>query len=300
MNRPSTQPAVASTSSRPRLPRVIASAAEMRRAVVAERAAGRRVGVVPTMGALHEGHLSLVRASQAECDSTVVTVFVNPTQFGPHEDLARYPRTLEADLAALGKLDVRWVFAPDVEEMYPEGHSTFVQPPQVAQPLEGPCRPGHFRGVATVVLKLFQIVPADVAFFGQKDYQQSLVVRRMVADLNVATEIRVCPIVREADGLALSSRNVYLSPTEREQALALSRSLLEAESAVRSGERGAGAIKRRMRGVLEAAGIERIDYVTLADPETLAEPDRAEPPLVALVAAHVGTTRLIDNRIIAP
>ncbi len=300
MNRSISQPTTSPPALPTQLPRVVTIADEMRRAVVAEQATGRRVGVVPTMGALHEGHLSLVRASQAECEATVVTIFVNPSQFGPKEDFTRYPRNLDGDLAALGKLGVSWVFAPGVEVMYPEGHSTFVEPPQVSQPLEGRCRPGHFRGVATVVLKLFQIVPADVAYFGQKDYQQSLVVRRMVADLNVPTEIRVCPIVRESDGLALSSRNVYLSPTERVQALALSRSLHEAESAVRSGERDAEAIRRRMRQVLEAACIERIDYVALADPESFAEPVRAEPPVVALVAAYVGTTRLIDNRIIAP
>lgn len=186
---------------------LVEGSAEIRAAVLAARAAGKTVGLVPTMGALHEGHLSLVRESTESCNCTIVTIFVNPTQFAPHEDFARYPRSLDDDLAALARLGVDYVFAPSRDEIYPPGFSTYVDPPAVAAPLEGICRPGHFRGVATVVLKLFHLVPADVAYFGQKDYQQSLVVRRMVEDLNLPIAIRVLPIVREADGLAMSSRN---------------------------------------------------------------------------------------------
>jgi pantoate--beta-alanine ligase len=269
--------------------------AEMRQVVRAWRAEGKKVGLVPTMGALHEGHLSLVEAARKQCDAVVVSIFVNPTQFGPSEDLAKYPRTLEADLALLAPVGVECVFAPSVEAMYPAGYSTFVEPPQVAVPLEGHCRPGHFRGVATIVLKLFEIVPADVAFFGQKDYQQSLVVRRMARDLDVPIEIEVCATIREPDGLALSSRNRYLSPAERRQALALSRALRAASDEMARGERSASVLRAMMRDILHGAGIERIDYVAIADPETLDEIATLKRPALALLACHVGTTRLIDN-----
>jgi pantoate--beta-alanine ligase len=278
-----------------RQPLLIARCAEVHRAVADARAEGKSIGVVPTMGALHEGHLSLVRASRGECDMTVVTIFVNPTQFGPHEDFSRYPRTLDKDSAALGECGADLVFAPANDEMYPAGFSSYVEPPKVAEPLEGRCRPGHFRGVATVVLKLFNVIPADVAFFGQKDYQQSLVIRRMVEDLNVPTEIRVCPIVREPGGLAMSSRNVHLNNDERQQALAISRSLHLAAELVRQGELDAAVIKAKMLQTLADAGITRVDYVALADPETLEDVSRVDLPRMALVAAHVGNTRLIDN-----
>jgi pantoate--beta-alanine ligase len=247
------------------------------------------------MGALHAGHVSLVEASNCECDVTVVTIFVNPTQFGPKEDFAKYPRTLEADLDKLAAHRVDAVFAPSNEEMYPAGFSTYVEPPQAAAPWDGVCRPGHFRGVVTVVLKLFQAVPADAAFFGQKDYQQSVVIRRMVQDLNVPIEIRVMPTVREPDGLAMSSRNVYLSPEERQRALALSRSLHLIEQLAEQGERDAVALRQRMVATLEASGVDRIDYATIVDPETLVELNELTGPAVALIAAHVGGTRLIDN-----
>jgi pantoate--beta-alanine ligase len=267
----------------------------MRAIVRAWRAEGKRVGFVPTMGALHEGHLSLVEAARKECDAVAVSIFVNPTQFGPSEDLAQYPRTLEADLGLLAKVGVESVFAPSVEAMYPAGYSTFVEPPQVAVPLEGHCRPGHFRGVCTVVLKLFQIVPADRAYFGQKDFQQSLVVRRMARDLDLPLEIVVCPTIREADGLALSSRNRYLSPAERRQALAIARALRAGSEEMARGERSAAALRSMMRDILHGAGIERIDYVAIADPETLDEVATLKRPAMALIACHVGTTRLIDN-----
>jgi pantoate--beta-alanine ligase len=268
---------------------------EIREQVLQARAAGRRVGVVPTMGALHAGHLSLVEAANRECGITVVTIFVNPTQFAPHEDFAKYPRTLEADLAKLATVGADVVFAPSNDEMYPAGFSTYVDPPKVAQPLEGVCRPEHFRGVATIVLKLFLAVPADAAFFGHKDYQQSLVIRHMIDDLNVPVEVRVMPTVREPDGLAMSSRNAYLGADERRRALSLSRSLKLAAQMVEQGECSAGVVRRRMHEALQDGGVDRIDYATIVHPETLAELDRLDGEAIALIAAHVGPTRLIDN-----
>jgi pantoate--beta-alanine ligase len=260
---------------------------------------GQRVALVPTMGALHEGHLSLVRAARQRADVVVATIFVNPTQFGPSEDFSRYPRTLEADLRALADAGCDWVLVPQPADMYPAGFSTYVEPPEVAKMLEGIFRPGHFRGVATVVLKLFQIAPADVAVFGQKDYQQAVVVRRMVEDLNLPIEIVTCPTVREPDGLALSSRNRYLSAAEREQALAISQALAEADRLYGAGERRAATIEAAMRNMLTGAGIEKIDYAAVADARTLAALAEIDRPAVALIACHVGTTRLIDNRVLA-
>lgn len=268
--------------------------------VRARQQRGARVGVIPTMGALHEGHLSLVEASNRACDVTIVTIFVNPAQFGPQEDFQKYPRTLESDLEALAKFKVDAVFTPRNEDMYPPGYSTYVDPPRVAQPWEGEHRPGHFRGVATVVLKLFQLCPADVAFFGAKDYQQTLVVRRMVEDLNVPTRIEIIPTLREADGLAMSSRNRYLTPPQREQALTLSRSLELAAQMVAGGERASHRILAAMHAEFAAAGITDIDYVAIADPDTLAAIDEIHSPVVALIAARVGETRLIDNRLLTP
>jgi pantoate--beta-alanine ligase len=279
----------------PSTPPVVSTIAAIREIVVRAKAAGRRVGLVPTMGALHAGHLSLVEASRRECGLTVVTIFVNPTQFGPHEDFAKYPRTLEADLEKLAGMGVEAVFAPTSQQMYPEGFSTYVDPPEVARPWEGVARPGHFRGVTTVVLKLFNAAPADAAYFGHKDYQQSAVIRRMVEDFNVPIEIRVMPTVREPDGLAMSSRNVYLSLDERRRALSLFQSLKLAEQLVGQGERDAALIRRRMCQTLEAGGVDSIDYATIVDPENLAELNRIEGPAIALIAARAGKTRLIDN-----
>jgi pantoate--beta-alanine ligase len=278
--------------------RVFTSTAGMQRETWELRRLSRRVGLVPTMGALHEGHLSLVQVARERADVVIATIFVNPTQFGPSEDFSKYPRALEADLQALSAAGCDHVFVPSQEEMYPEGSSTFIEPPAVSQPLEGVCRPGHFRGVATVVLKLFEIIPADLACFGQKDYQQAQVIRRMVADLNVPIEIVVCPIIREPDGLAMSSRNRYLSPAERQQALAFSEALNEAERRFAAGETESETIVAAMRNILGKAGITRIDYATLADPETLAEVPRIDERAVALIACFVGTTRLIDNRLL--
>jgi pantoate--beta-alanine ligase len=278
--------------------RVVTQPDDMQRRALQLRSAGREVSLVPTMGALHAGHLSMVRAASSRNRVVVATIFVNPTQFGPQEDFDKYPRTLESDLQALSAAGCDFVFLPSREAMYPPGCTTTVEPPEVAKPLEGVCRPGHFRGVATVVLKLFGIVPANSAYFGQKDYQQALVIRRMVEDLNLPIEIVTCPTVREPDGLALSSRNRYLSPAQRQQALALSQCLDLAERLVKEGQRDAAAVMGQMRSVLLAAGIERIDYATIADPQTLAEQSRIVLPAAALVAAFVGTTRLIDNRIL--
>ena len=277
------------------LPLVITIGAEARRHVLQAQAAGRSVGLVPTMGALHEGHLSLVDASRAECDMTAVSIFVNPTQFAPGEDLDRYPRTLNDDLKKLSSRGVDLVFTPSVDEMYPTGFSTFVDPPEVAARLEGQVRPGHFRGVATVVLKLFHLLPADIAFFGQKDFQQTLVVRHMVRDLGLATSIRVCPTVREPDGLAMSSRNQYLSPEQRGRATAMYRCLELGKSLIQSGAKGVETIREAMRRELLEAGMAPIDYIAIADPETLDELAPIRLPLVLLVAARLGSTRLIDN-----
>lgn len=272
----------------------------IREAVAAARREGKTIGVVPTMGALHAGHLSLVEACTKACDFTVVTIFVNPTQFGPGEDFDKYPRRLEADLEALAPYGVDAVFAPTNEEMYGPRHSTYVVVEGVTEPWEGACRPGHFRGVTTIVTKLFQIVQPDVAFFGQKDYQQALVVRRMVADLDMPIEIRVCPIVREPDGLALSSRNVYLSADERRQARSLSQSLELAARLVAEGLRDPATIRECMLEQLSQHPDVRVEYVALVDPETMQEVASIDAPVVAAVAAFVGETRLIDNRLLTP
>ena len=266
--------------------------------VTALKRSGMSVGLVPTMGALHEGHLSLVDAATRQCDRTIVSIFVNPTQFGPSEDFDRYPRDIEADLSALADYPVDCVFVPSTDEMFPTGYSTYIDPPQVAVPLEGVHRPNHFRGVATIVMKLFQCVPADVAFFGQKDYQQSLVIRHMVRDLDVSIEIRTCPTVRDTDGLALSSRNRFLGPVERKQSLAIPRSLELAEHLVAGGETDADRILQRIRDDFEGVGITRVDYAAIVDPETLDAVRKINGRVLVAIAAHVGSTRLIDNRII--
>ena len=280
-------------------PPIITTVSELRKAIAASRRDGKTIGLVPTMGALHEGHLSLVRASREECGFTVVTIYVNPSQFGPKEDFARYPRTLEKDLDVLaGLADV--VFAPSNEEVYPPGYATWVEVGSVAQPLEGVCRPGHFRGVATIVLKLLTMAGPDVAYFGQKDYQQAMVIRRMAADLNLPLAIRVCPIVREADGLAMSSRNRYLAPDDRRRAAVLFRSLTLAADMVRQGERDAGQIAERMRLTILASGPSQIDYIAIADPESLEPVQTIHGRAVALLAVKIGKTRLIDNMLLEP
>ena len=281
------------------LPRVVNTVAELRTTVAAAHDRGTRVGLVPTIGALHAGHLSLVAASAADCGLTIVSIFVNPAQFGPNEDFARYPRALESDRAALAACTVPLVvFAPSVEDVYPAGHATWVTVESVAAPLEGAHRPGHFRGVATVVLKLFLMAGADVAWFGQKDYQQALVIRRMVADLNVPIEVRVCPIVREPDGLAMSSRNAYLTPDGRRRAVVLWQSLDLARELVAGGERDAVAIAARMALIAAAGGV--IEYVALVDPDSLAPVETIRGPTLAALAVRIEQTRLIDNMILDP
>ena len=279
---------------------MIATVDALRRAVRAERRADRCVGFVPTMGALHEGHLSLVRAANEACDFTVVSIYVNPSQFGPAEDLAKYPRTMEADLDALALCGANLVFTPADVEVYRPAHATWVTVGGPAEPLEGRFRPGHFRGVATVVLKLFEMVQPDVAYFGQKDFQQLLVIRQMAADLNLPVEVRACPTVREPDGLAMSSRNAYLSPEARRRACAVPRSLARAEAMVAADERNAEEIARQMREVLQAAAPIEIDYVALADPDTLQPVAEVAGPTVALLAARIEGTRLIDNTLLSP
>lgn len=267
----------------------------MRQHIVAARLAGRTVGLVPTMGALHEGHLSLVDAARAECDLAVVTIFVNPTQFGPDEDLRRYPRDMERDLALLNSRGCDVVFAPSESEMYTPGHATFVDVGPIGQVLEGEFRPTHFRGVATVVLKLFQLAPADRAYFGRKDYQQTVVVRRMVADLNVPIDVRVCPTVREPDGLALSSRNAYLSADERQRALALSRSLNVARRLVEQGERDVEAVRRAMREEIGRVGGVDVQYIAFVAEGTVTPVLSIDGPTAIAIAAKINNTRLIDN-----
>jgi pantoate--beta-alanine ligase len=280
-------------------PKIITTVSELRETIAAVRRSGKRIGFVPTMGALHKGHLSLVHASKAECDCTVVSIYVNPTQFGPNEDFSKYPRTMEADLKLLAGCGTDFVFAPSNEEMYPPGDATTVEVGGVAEPLEGQFRPGHFRGVATVVLKFFNMVQPDVAFFGQKDYQQVAVIRRMVADLKVPVTVRVCPIVREPDGLAMSSRNRYLSPAARQRALVLWESLLTAAKLVEEGERDARRILAEMQEVIETAEDARIDYVALVDPDTLQPVEQIAASTLAVLAVKIENTRLIDNCLLA-
>lgn len=279
------------------LPKLVHTIAELRAAVAAARTAGKTIGFVPTMGALHEGHLSLVRAAKDECGFVVVSIYVNPSQFGPKEDFSKYPRTLDADMALLaGHADL--VFAPSNEEVYPPNHATWVTVGSVAEPLEGACRPDHFRGVATIVLKLFGMVQPDFAYFGQKDYQQALVIERMTADLNVQTMIRVCPIVREPDGLAMSSRNRYLSSSDRKPALVLSQSLALAEILVKRGERNAAKLAARMREVIGTASNARIDYIAIVDPQTLQPMEVLSGDVLVALAVKISNTRLIDNRVL--
>lgn len=262
------------------------------------RRQNERIGFVPTMGALHAGHFSLVQRSREECDVTAVSIFVNPTQFGPQEDFGRYPRTLEDDLRGLRECGTDLVFLPTAQQLYPAGFSTYVDPPQEAQPLEGVFRPGHMRGVTTIVLKLFQIVPAHVAYFGQKDFQQLTVIRRMVEDLNVPIRIEGCETVREADGLALSSRNRYLSHEQRQAALSLWKTLVSVKEQVARGQLEVSALESDMQATLSAHGAQRIDYAAIVDRDTLQPVERVDRPCVALIAAHVGNTRLIDNALI--
>jgi pantoate--beta-alanine ligase len=274
---------------------IIRETQAMQRYVEESRLAGRSIGLVPTMGALHEGHLSLIRRCRADNDVAVMTLFVNPMQFDRQDDLARYPRDLarDTDLAKAAGADT--IFNPAVEEMYPRGYATYVTVDGLTDRWEGATRPGHFRGVATVCTKLFAVCRPHRAYFGQKDYQQSRVIRRLVADLNLGFEIVVLPTVREADGLALSSRNVLLGPEERRQAPVLSQALVAAQTAVRGGERDAEKLRGDIEARIRSAPLAAVDYVAVCDPDTLEPLTRIAEPAVALVAVRFGAIRLIDN-----
>jgi len=264
------------------------------------RAAGKTLGLVATMGALHEGHLSLVSRAKRDCACVVASIFVNPTQFAPDEDLSRYPRNLDQDIRLLDPLGVAAVFAPAAADMYPEGFETFADPGEVAAPLEGAVRPGHFRGVATVVLKLLNIVRPDLAYFGQKDFQQVLVVRRLIADFNLDTRLVICRIVRDPDGLAKSSRNAYLTVEERRAAPVLHRSLQEGQRLVWAGQTVAGEILQAIEGVFASEPRARLEYAAVVEPTKLRAIERVGTGCVALVAARVGAARLVDNLIFGP
>jgi pantoate--beta-alanine ligase len=254
-----------------------------------------KVGLVPTMGYLHEGHLSLIRRARQECDHVVVSIFVNPTQFGPKEDLSKYPRDLDRDLGLIEPLGVDLVWMPTAEIMYPKGYQTWVEVETVTRPLEGAMRPGHFRGVTTVVAKLFNGVQPQRAYFGQKDAQQAAVIRQMTRDLNFPIEIVVCPIVREPDGLAMSSRNVYLDAEERKAATVLYRSLKAARNLYKNGERNADELRRLMREVLATELLAQMQYVSCADYDTLEELETVTGKTLLSMAVFLGKTRLIDN-----
>ncbi len=256
----------------------------------------RTIGLVPTMGALHEGHLSLVREARRMCDVVVVSVFVNPTQFGPGEDFERYPRDLTKDTALLTDYNIDFIFAPPIEEIYPRGFATYVKVEGLSDQLEGAARPGHFRGVATVVTILLNVVRPDFAFFGQKDAQQAVILRRLVRDLAFDTEVIVLPTVREDSGLAMSSRNLYLKPEEQQAAGVIHRALRKAKETYKSGERNGARLAELVRTTIESEPSARVDYVSVTDAETLEKVDRIdERPVLIAVAAYVGKTRLIDN-----
>ena len=266
----------------------------LRRHITQARARGKIIGFVPTMGALHAGHLSLVRRARAQCGFSVVSIFVNPLQFAPQEDFARYPRTPEKDDALLTSEQVDLLYRPDEKTFYPEGFATAVEVARVSEGGEGAVRPGHFRGVATVVAKLFLQVQPDLAFFGRKDLQQVAVLRRMARDLDFPLRLEVCDTVREPDGLAVSSRNAYLSPQERGRAAALARVLFEARSRVAGGQRDPRLLERAAREGLSAAGLQ-VDYVEVVDPESMRRLDALSPAATLAAAVRIGTTRLIDN-----
>ena len=278
--------------------KILKRAQEMKEAVAGLKAEGFSVGFVATMGYLHEGHLSLVRESIKRADRTVVSIFVNPTQFGPREDFREYPRDLKRDAEVLEKEGVDYLFAPDTEEIYPKGYKTYVEVHDLQDKLCGRSWPGHFRGVCTVVLKLFHIIRPDISFFGQKDAQQAIILRKMVKDLDLDVKIEVLPIVRDEDGLALSSRNTYLSPKERKAALCLSSSLKAARSMIEKGEKDTRRIIKAMRDIIEREPLARIDYVEIVEMEELDPIPRIEQDALIALAVFIGSTRLIDNMIV--
>jgi pantoate--beta-alanine ligase len=280
--------------------KICATIPEARAACRDARASRKRLGFVPTMGALHEGHLSLVRAAKARCDAVAVSIFVNPTQFGPTEDLSKYPRQFDRDRQLLEKEGVDILFAPSVDEIYPDGVVTWVLVEGPSEKLDGRSRPGHFRGVTTIVAKLFHIIEPDAAFFGQKDAAQLAVIRRMVRDLNVPVEIVACPIVRESDGLAMSSRNAYLNREERGRALVLQSSLRQVQQEFQAGERIAAKLLSAAKEVFAREPQVALDYFEIVDPYTLDPVERISQETLVAVAAYVGSTRLIDNAVLNP
>jgi len=278
----------------------IESISEMKNLAKEWKQQGLSIGFVPTMGYLHEGHLALVRRVKELSDRVVVSIFVNPIQFAPGEDYQRYPRDLERDKALLEKEGVDVLFSPKVEEMYPPGFQTYVEVKELSSGLCGKYRPGHFVGVATVVLKLFNIVQPDIAVFGEKDYQQLKVIQRMVQDLNLDVKIIPHPTVREADGLAMSSRNTYLSPEERKSAIALYKALNLAEELINQGERRVATLKEKLKEFIESFPYTKVQYIEFVHPETLKEVERVDEPTLLALAVFVGKARLIDNKIIVP
>ncbi len=278
---------------------IISSTAEMTAFSNHAHREGKRLGFVPTMGALHEGHLSLVRAARAQADVVVVSIFVNPTQFGPNEDFAKYPRSFEQDKAMLERERTDCIFSPGVEEMYPPGATTWVSVDGISDKLDGRSRPGHFRGVTTVVSKLFNIVQPDLAFFGQKDAAQVAIICKMVGDLSFDVNMVVCPIVRESDGLAMSSRNAYLDPQQRKQATVLNRSLQRVQSMIHDGEAGSEKLIRAGKQVMAEENAVRVDYFEIVDRETLDPVANVSRGALVAVAAYVGNTRLIDNIVVS-
>lgn len=279
---------------------IVRQASQLTSRLQVEPRGDRSVGLVPTMGALHAGHFSLVERARARADLVVVSIFVNPLQFAPNEDFERYPRDLESDSDALRQRGVDIVFSPSATDLYPSSFSTQVQLPALSRQLCGASRPGHFEGVATVLTKLFNIVRPDFAFFGQKDAQQLVIVRRLAADLNFPIEIVGCPTVRDTDGLALSSRNALLNPAERRAAVVLFRGLSRAAERFAAGERNASTLVGSVRQVIEAEPLVRVDYVELVETETLEPLERADRPALLALAAYVGRTRLIDNVVVEP
>jgi pantoate--beta-alanine ligase len=279
---------------------IIRTVSWMKQAARQARAENHVIGIVPTMGALHEGHLSLLRRAKSECSKVFASIFVNPAQFGPNEDLSKYPRTFEADVAKLEAARVDILFAPDAKEIYPQGFTTYITVEGLSDRLEGRSRPGHFRGVATVVHKLFEIAQPHFAFFGRKDAQQARIIQRMLQDLNSDVELVLCPIVREPDGLALSSRNAYLSPEERRAAAVLHRSLEAARREIAGGTRDALSLQNTVRNVLAEEKLARVDYVELASADSFEPVARAAAPAYVLLAVFIGQARLIDNLLIEP
>ena len=277
----------------------VRTVAEIKEIVNECRKGGKTIGLVPTMGYFHEGHLSLMREAGKNSDIQIVSIFVNPSQFGPGEDYKRYPRDLERDEKLAEAEGVDFLFVPEVPEMYPPGYSTFVEVDGLSDGMCGRSRPGHFRGVATVVTKLFNLIRPDVAYFGQKDAQQAVIIKRMVADLNMDTEIKVLPVVREKDGLAMSSRNEYLSSEERKSATVLYRALLKGRDEIIAGEKSVSEIKKKVSEIIESEKPARIDYVAIVDPETLNEKLTVDGPALIAVAVWIGKTRLIDNIVVA-